>query len=642
VSTLRTTLLLALLVALRFWVDLSTLTAEPSRYQQWEDAYNATVATWLWHGLPVDAALKLQLRPFCGGCSVVSAVGAPVLGVLGDRLLAWKLVPMLWSAATMLVGFFALDRHAGRAAAWAFAGLFAVPATGFVDTSLVAWGTHPETTLLALAMALLAARPLALGALASAALWFSKTSIYGVVVWAPIALAKTGRARAMLGLAMGAALFAVPAGGADPARFEFEELLPEGWEGARRRAAALFVPVELGRRAFPNLARVDLPALALLAGAALGVVAVAVDRDRRRLPFVGMLLAYGALYVFGGFDVSTLGADAVPAALRWHAPWLALLAIVTAAGVGPWLAAPGARRAVAVAGLALPLVATLHGNVARLTDHDTGERVAGRTATDAARLILVAGERVDPERLAAATSDDPAVERAFRAAEGLARARLAMSTGVSRDQAMPGLGPDVLFGLGLGFAARQWRDEEIETTNKWLVALPPASAEALGSGMGTNLGFAMAKGPSVFDASGATRGVVRRLRAGLGKDDPCWLCVGAGRTAASGCGAWRSIVPESLPECLVEAANDSGEAKQVLYGAGTAWARPGRDVAQDQRLADAISAAGGDGEAFLAGTRAPVAGINSAVRFSLKSQTLGKPARGETRSTGMGARTADP
>ncbi|MFZ5479879.1 MAG: hypothetical protein ACOZNI_24150, partial [Myxococcota bacterium] len=543
----RAAIVLALVVGVRIAIDVATLVGDPTRYQQWEEAYNATVALWAWNGLPPEAFLALQYKSFCGGCSVVSAIGTPLLGVFGDRMLAWKGVPLLWTAATMAVGFVAIDRHAGRAAAWAFAALFALPPTGLVDLSLIAWGNHVETTLLVLAMAALTSRPGALGALASAAAWFGRTSLYGAAVWVPIALARTGRLRCLLGLAAGALLFAIPAGSGDAGLYEFDRLLPDGWSGAARRAAALLSPADLHQRAFPMLPEGQIAAGMLLAAAAIGVACVAVDRDRKRLPFVAMAATFAGVFCLGGFALLPMGPGSLPMNGRYHAPWLALLLVVTAAGAGPWLARGGARRAIGALAILLALSASAWGAVHRFSGWRPDEGVARRGATDTPRLVVFAGDRLPARILAPFHADDPDVEAAVRAAEGLARAREAVHRGETRDEVLHGLEPAVLLGAGLAFAARPISDADVAKTNRWLAALPPASAEALGTGMGANLGFALALGPNATDVSGATTAAVARLRDGVPEGKPCWLCVAAGRTAASGCGAWRPTPPPSLP-----------------------------------------------------------------------------------------------
>ena len=42
----------------------------------------------------------MQYKTFCGGCTVDAALAAPILGLGGDHFLAWKAIPLVWTAAT--------------------------------------------------------------------------------------------------------------------------------------------------------------------------------------------------------------------------------------------------------------------------------------------------------------------------------------------------------------------------------------------------------------------------------------------------------------------------------------------------------------------------------------------------------------
>ena len=75
----RERLLLAALVFLRVTLLLLRAVSDPMRTWNLEESYNATEAWLLGHGVLWSELPTLQYRSFCGGCTVVSVVSAPVL-----------------------------------------------------------------------------------------------------------------------------------------------------------------------------------------------------------------------------------------------------------------------------------------------------------------------------------------------------------------------------------------------------------------------------------------------------------------------------------------------------------------------------------------------------------------------------------
>ena len=77
-------------VAVRLTLDALALMGQPGCYWNIEESYDATVAWLLGHGALWSQLLALQYKTFCGGCTVVAVAGSPLMGVLGDHVLAWK------------------------------------------------------------------------------------------------------------------------------------------------------------------------------------------------------------------------------------------------------------------------------------------------------------------------------------------------------------------------------------------------------------------------------------------------------------------------------------------------------------------------------------------------------------------------
>jgi hypothetical protein len=122
-----------------------------------EELYNAAHGRFLQLG-HLNAPQLLQYRAYCGGCTLNAALGAGVFTVLGPSLLAWKLVPIGYTAAAVLAGGRWLRLHVGRAASVALAMLFIFAPPTWLELSLIGWGNHMEAGCLAVVALALTAR----------------------------------------------------------------------------------------------------------------------------------------------------------------------------------------------------------------------------------------------------------------------------------------------------------------------------------------------------------------------------------------------------------------------------------------------------------------------------------------------------
>jgi hypothetical protein len=109
-----------------------------------EELYNAAHGRLLQLGHWPDL-LTLQYRGYCGGCSINAAMGAGFFGLFGHSLVAWKLVPITYSAILAFVGSRILRVHVGLPAAIAFGLILIFPPPTYMELSLTAWGNHMES-----------------------------------------------------------------------------------------------------------------------------------------------------------------------------------------------------------------------------------------------------------------------------------------------------------------------------------------------------------------------------------------------------------------------------------------------------------------------------------------------------------------
>ncbi|MCB9662956.1 MAG: hypothetical protein H6732_02505 [Alphaproteobacteria bacterium] len=168
-----------------------------------EEAFTVAQAV-LGRWLGVGEASLLQYTPFCNGCTVDAALGTFLFGLLGERMVVWKLVPAAWGVFAGVVVFAVVRaRHGHRAAWWALAALLLVPPL-VVEGGARAFGNHLEGGWLAVATLALAStargpwRGLVVGLLGVACLWVLLSTVW-VLPAVALALALAGRGRALAG-----------------------------------------------------------------------------------------------------------------------------------------------------------------------------------------------------------------------------------------------------------------------------------------------------------------------------------------------------------------------------------------------------------------------------------------------------------
>ena len=324
---------------LRLGLDGAALLRSPGRYRDTEEAWNASVAWLSWEaGWGPATLLDLQYRSFCGGCSAVSALSLPSMATFGPELWASKLLALAWTAATLVLLFLGL-RRMHEPSAWASLVLLALPWPGLQDLSLMLWGNHAELGLLLAASLALRGRPLAQGLTLGAALWFGRTSLFFVPLFALEALwtaDRGGRLRHLGGLLAGASLLLLPAGSGDSGFTSLalrDHLLPEGGPGLFNRLELLLAPEALNTRLALHRRQL-FPALAALFGALSGLLLVAWRRPRGAWLLPACALLFLLAFSLTGFKVPLPGKVLPVVNLRYHAPWFLLLTLLSGLGAG--------------------------------------------------------------------------------------------------------------------------------------------------------------------------------------------------------------------------------------------------------------------------------------------------------------------
>ena len=324
---------IGLLVAVRLAWSIEALLFDPFRFRNHEEAYNATVGWLVWNGDLWGELLRLQYRDFCGGCTVISILAAPTLGLLGDGFFVWKGLAMVWGASTVAMAAVAGSRLWGRPAGFALAALLAVPPGGLGELSLMLWGNHQETALLLMiSLALLPRGGFALGLVLGLSLWFCRTGGYFVAVLLPLALSRPGRANLLAGVALGLGPMLLPAGAGASGQVSMsvgDHLLPEGMSGALKRLSLLLNPEALSTRLF--LVR-DMAWGAGLILCNAVIASIVLIRSRRFLPVV-LAVSFLVVFAVSGFHVPLPGRVLPVVNARYHAPWMLLLMMLPAAAV---------------------------------------------------------------------------------------------------------------------------------------------------------------------------------------------------------------------------------------------------------------------------------------------------------------------
>ncbi len=597
----RTAALVTGLVLLRLALDLRLLAADPQRFVDWEEAWNVTVGRVVLATGDWSLLLPLQNKVFCGGCSVVGVLGGGAVGLGGDQLLAWKAVALGWTAATLVAAWFFLDRVAGRGAAWAGLLLLALPPRGVQELALMRWGNHDESMLLVLLTLLVAvsgrsAGTAALtGLLGGLSLWFCRTSAFGVglaLLW----VLGRGRRRHRFALALGLVAGLLPLGldqaGGEVGPYDLSApgLFIDSPADLLPRVAALLSPAQLAHRLYPGPGGGPSPGLVLLTGLVLVAAGLAglrllarARRQRDLAPALPLLLLLAFALAFCLVDLPLLPAvDGGPVKdARYHAPWLVLLLLVTASG-----AAARPR-----AGLLLLLPALLAGLVSQPRHLRHADLLRTLPATDAATFARVAAERLPPDALPAPErADAPDVQPLLAHTRGIALGLSLAASGedwraTARDASL-----EVCVGLGQGLVDHPWTEAELARANRRLAELEPARAQALGRGMGLNLGFDLPR-----RAGEDPRDQLRLLRTGLsgeGPSDqaPMWLASALARPQLGRCRRESRGAPQPLTACLSSVAALAarhGAEVELAWGLGVASA--GAPEPEQQALAAVLS-----------------------------------------------------
>ncbi len=310
-----------------------------------EEMYNASHALELTRGHLTDA-LTLQYRSFCGGCTLDALLGAALFSVLPPIWLVWKLVPIGLTVALILAGVTALSRRQGIAAGWMLGALVVLPAFSFAALSLIAWGNHYESGVIAAGALLLVTgrlsggRLVLLGALLIGGVWVGLSGLFALpaaLVWLLTRLAR-GEARPtrLLWLLPGALLGALPL---LLQHLSGHALLGEIYGGGEARPSLSHVPDQLLTLLHPRqlaglLGAPGLPWLALPFAASLLVCAgLALRRGpataRAALLFVA---CWSGIYLLSGFNIPVPPSPQIPtpAALRYLVPIYPTLVILLA------------------------------------------------------------------------------------------------------------------------------------------------------------------------------------------------------------------------------------------------------------------------------------------------------------------------
>jgi hypothetical protein len=99
---------------------------------------------------PLLRVLDYQYAHWFGGSTVTGLLAAPSFLVFGPRLAELKLIPVLFHLLAVVFFFLILDRFVSRRAAWIGSIPFAISTPGYALITTIAWGSHMESSALAL------------------------------------------------------------------------------------------------------------------------------------------------------------------------------------------------------------------------------------------------------------------------------------------------------------------------------------------------------------------------------------------------------------------------------------------------------------------------------------------------------------
>ncbi len=333
-----------------------------------EELEKGTAAKGILDSLPVPH-YQLAYHYYEGGGIAISHLTALVFAVLGENLLAHKLVSLLFNFGILSAGFLLVQKHFGRLAAFLFGLLFALAPVGFQKISLLNLGIHYESSLFLLATfalglavlrdrALAPKRALALGSIAGLGIFFGYQNLPAVgflgllLIWrlpafwrqcAPLCIA--GLVGLLPLFAMwtfaGSAIFDIhgsPLIGGEESSASFASKL----DNVRLTLDSLFADKN-GLECAALCARLALPFVAVLlfwkqrkgSSAALATKALA-----------GYMLFFGVIYLFSSFQV---GAVKHHFLLQRFTPFWCLGSVLAAAALAKGIGLGGFARVLGVA-----------------------------------------------------------------------------------------------------------------------------------------------------------------------------------------------------------------------------------------------------------------------------------------------------
>ena len=381
-------------------LQLARVATDPLAVMQIEDGYNATTARQLIY-VGLSQCVDDRYVPYCGGCTVDAILGAAAFRILGETLLAWKLVPLAFWFAMLVAGASLLDRTASRASAILYCALLAFLPPVAADLALFAWGNHAEGTALSIVVLAVAipspragarqqnVRAILAGLLLGGVLWFFLgTLVLMPAVFVALAFHVTGRQRLVvfgllvccstLGFGLLQLVSPIPVGeaiyGASPLEHVHRTVDPD----KIRDLYPFNMGFLLAGESWPRVYGAGLVALP-----AVGVMALFGRRPRSsrslRLavyPLTALVL-YVAAYLLTSFDVTVDRSRAAISSayeIRYFAPIAYLLPLLVAS-IGGALMESGVRGKAVVAALATCLLLPAVGRVQSLSQ--------GRTVPDA-------------------------------------------------------------------------------------------------------------------------------------------------------------------------------------------------------------------------------------------------------------------
>ena len=392
-----------------------------------EERYNAAHA-WLWPSHPLQT-LRMQYRVFCGGCTLVSLLGALPLRLVGASFGAWKLVALGFTGLAGVAGAWQLERRIGRTAAVAFLLLLFFAPLAYIRMSLLSWGNHVEIGVLGLCVLGLSqsARPGLRrigGVVAGVALWagFSMVPLFaGLVLALVIRRDRAGLQDLAWGAVVAAGLWALQWGMTETTPFGAIYVEGESMptlERVPKKLWMLLAPVQVaGLFGVPRLS-LGIP-LGYAWSLALAVATVVALRRGGLLRAAGLMLCawvLAFLLVRFGFEWTGPGDVPTPTGLRYAGTVLPLSMLIVGGVAGMWW--QGGRRLWAILLLTGPMASGVAARAATLTAPFPDAFVWDLEAVDWPKARWIAAFLLPPEEHAACDAIDPGEVAAHAYARG--------------------------------------------------------------------------------------------------------------------------------------------------------------------------------------------------------------------------------